>query len=118
MNAVTNLDRSLRRLLRRRTEWQADIGARVRSFRGIRAGTNGRDLAVGLADLFRSCRIRGLDPELPQVVVQMLIHQRRPFHRSEWPKKEVRMRRASPGPAPYKAVYRFTESLPLHHEVP
>jgi hypothetical protein len=51
-------------------------------------------------------------------MVQMLIHQRRPFHRSQRPEEEVRMRRAYPGPARCKAVNRFAQPLPLHHESP
>src|SRR5437899_895560 len=59
-----------------------------------------------------------LNPKLPQMMVQMLIHQRRPFHRSQRPEKEVRMLRACPRPTCCKAVNEFAQPLPLHHEVP
>ena len=59
-----------------------------------------------------------LNPKLPQVMVQMLIHQRRPFHRSQRPEKKVRMLRAYPRPTRRKAVNEFAQPLPLHPEVP
>jgi hypothetical protein len=59
-----------------------------------------------------------LDPKLPKMMVQMLVHQDRPFHRSQRPEKEVRMLRAYPRPARCKAVYRFAQPLPLRHEIP
>ena len=59
-----------------------------------------------------------LNPKLPHMMVQMLIHQRRPFHRSQRPEKEVRMLRACPRPTCCKAVNEFAQPLPLHHEVP
>ena len=59
-----------------------------------------------------------LNPKLPQMVIQMLIHQRRPFHRSQRPEKEVRMLRAYPRPTRCKAVNEFAQPLPLRHEVP
>src|SRR6266851_7449550 len=49
-----------------------------------------------------------LSPKLPQMMVQMLIHQRRPFLRSQRPEKEVRMPRACPRPARCKAVNEFS----------
>ncbi len=49
-----------------------------------------------------------LNPKLPKMMVQMLIHQRRPFLRSQRPEKEVRMLRACPRPARCKAVNEFS----------
>lgn len=50
-------------------------------------------------------------------MIQMLILQRCPFHRSQPPKKEVRMLRAYCRAAPCKAIDRFEQSLPLYREV-
>src|SRR6266852_202362 len=60
--------------------------------------------------LHRSSVLRrsALNPKLPQMMVQMLIHQRRPFLRSQRPEKEVRMLRACPRPARCKAVNEFS----------
>ena len=51
-------------------------------------------------------------------MVQMLIHQYSPFHRSQRPEKEVWMLRAYARPARCKTVYRFAQPLPLHREIP
>ena len=48
-----------------------------------------------------------LDLELAEMMVQMLVHQCGPFHRSERPEKEVRLLRAYYGPARHEAVDRF-----------
>src|SRR5258707_132760 len=61
---------------------------------------------------------RALSPKLPEMVVQMLIHQRRPFYRSQRAEKEVRMPCACSRPTRCKAVNEFAEPLPLHSEVP
>jgi len=50
---------------------------------------------------------RFLDLKLPQMMVQMLIHQRRPFQRSQRSEKEVRMLRAYRRPTRRKAVDEF-----------
>jgi hypothetical protein len=52
---------------------------------------------------------RFLDLKLPQMMVQMLIHQRRPFQRSQRSEKEVRMLRAYRRPARRKAVDEFAQ---------
>ena len=62
--------------------------------------------------------LTALDTELTQMMVEVLIHQHRPLHWSQRAEKEVRMLRAYPGPTRCKAVDRFTQPLPLHHEVP
>ena len=48
-----------------------------------------------------------LNAELTQMMIQMLIHQRRPFRWSQRAKKEVRMLRAYPRPTRCKAVNRL-----------
>ena len=47
------------------------------------------------------------------MMVEVLIHQRSPFYRSQRAEKEVRVLRAYPEPARCKAVNRFTQPLPL-----
>ena len=63
------------------------------------------------ATLNRSSVVRrsahALNLKLPKMMVQMLIHQRRPFRRSQRPEKEVWMLRACPRPARRKAVNEF-----------
>jgi hypothetical protein len=51
-------------------------------------------------------------------MVQMLIHQRRPFHRSQRTKQAVGMLRASCGSCRREAFDQSTQSLPLRLEVP
>jgi hypothetical protein len=58
-----------------------------------------------------------LNPKLPQMMVQMLIHQCRPFDRSERPEKEVRMLRAVRRPAHHKAINRFPQPLLFDGEI-
>jgi hypothetical protein len=66
----------------------------------------------------RRAHLAALDSELTQMMVEVLIHQYSPFHWSQRAEKEVRMLRAYPGPTRCKAVNRFTQPLPLQHEVP
>src|SRR5579859_287995 len=58
-----------------------------------------------------------LNLKLPQMMVEMLIHQRGPFDRSERPKEEVRMLRAYRGAAGHEAVDGFAEALAFHGEI-
>ena len=118
-----------------RQQSRADTSAKAKQERQLREEviTNARGIrvldaivaAVKLSDPSGKGTIRprtkpspALNPKLPKMMVQMLIHQRRPFHRSQRPEKEVRMLRASPRPTRCKAVNEFAQPLPLHHEVP
>src|SRR5579859_4738142 len=51
------------------------------------------------------------------MMVEMLIHQGRPFDRSERPKEEVRMLRAYRGPTRRETVDGFAEALAFHGEI-
>src|SRR6266403_5007111 len=80
--------------------------------RGIGKVEIGLKTTCTITRLHRSSVLRrsahALNPKLPKMMVQMLIHQRRPFLRSQRPEKEVRMPRATPRPAHCKAVNEFS----------
>jgi hypothetical protein len=66
----------------------------------------------------RRASLSGLNTKLTQMMVQMLIHQRRPFQRSQRPEKKVRMFCTYARAACCKAAYRFAQPLPLGREFP
>src|ERR1700722_17021440 len=66
----------------------------------------------------RTASAPGLNTKLTQMMVQMLVHQCRPFQRSQRTEKEVLMFCAYARTACCKAVYRFAEPFPLGHEFP
>src|SRR5258708_2422265 len=58
-----------------------------------------------------------LDLELAEMMVEVLIHQGGPFHRSERPEKEMWVLGANCRAAGYEAVDRFAQALALHGEI-
>jgi len=75
------------------------------------------EACAGRGTRWRAVRLPALNPKLPQMMVEVLVHQRRPFDRSERPEKEVRMLGADGGPAGHKTIDRFAQALPFHGEI-
>ena len=97
------------------------VSARRREQHFQAAKHAGRIGDLSFCGRFGSChelKIAALNAELPQMMVQMLVHQRSPFHRSQRAEKEVRMFRANLGPTRCKGVNRFEQPLPLNREIP
>jgi len=59
-----------------------------------------------------------LDSKLPQMMIQMLVHQDRPLLRRQSPKEAVRVRRAALGPGGYKPVDHTVQTCAFLCQVP
>src|SRR5438445_2277684 len=62
--------------------------------------------------------IPSLDPKLPQMMIQMLVHQDRPLLRRQWPEEAVRMCGATVGPGGYKPVDQTVQTRAFLCQVP
>jgi hypothetical protein len=60
----------------------------------------------------------GLGSELAQMMIQMLVHQDRPFVRGKRAEKCVRMRGATRSPSSGEAIDQPAQALPLGFKVP
>ncbi len=58
-----------------------------------------------------------LRAELPEMMIQMLVHQDRPFVRSKRPEKCVRMRGASRSPRRGEAIDQAAQALSIRFKV-